>query len=189
MDKLLLSATKQRYQSASEVLKDLNAAVKPVSLKPRSSAKKPHQADLEMIDERFISQKDRQLASLEAVASYLPLRADVSATVFDSATKTWHDVPLLETLDGEKSTRRLSPRLAAVAATPPIQKDTSAEEDMAEINDCLKWWRIITLTIITSLAAATLVMMIAAIESKLSTIAPKVETVEPVQGSGSSGQR
>ena len=182
LDKLLLSATKRRYQSASEVLKDLNAAVKPVSLKPRSSAK---------IDEVSVNQEHLQLASLEAIESYLPLRSDVSATVFDSATKTWHYVPSLETLDlAEKSTSRLSPRLAAAAATPPLQKEMSDEEEMAEINDCLKWiWQIITLTIITSLATATLVIVIAAIESKFSTTAPKVETVMPVQGSGSSSHR
>jgi len=163
------------------VLEDLDLVAKPVLLKRRSSAK---------IDEVSVSQEHRQLASLEAVASYLPLRSDVSATVFDSSTKTWHYVTSLETLDlAEKSTSRLSPRLAAAAATPPLQKEMSDEEEMADINDCLKWiWRIITLTIITSLATATLVIVIAAIESKFSTTAPKVETVMPVQGSGSSSQ-
>jgi len=182
LDKLLLSATRQRYQSASEVLEDLDLVAKPVLLKRRSSAK---------IDEVSVSQEHRQLASLEAVASYLPLRSDVSATVFDSSTKTWHYVTSLETLDlAEKSTSRLSPRLAAAAATPPLQKEMSDEEEMADINDCLKWiWQIITLTIITSLATATLVIVIAAIESKFSTTAPKVETVMPVQGSGSSSYR
>ncbi len=148
LDKLLLSATRRRYQSASEVIEDLNAKVKPLSSEQRSP------------------------------------------TPSDSLFTTWHYALPLEALALAENTNRLSPRLAAAAATPPLQKAMSDEEEMAEINDCLRWiWRIATLTVITSLATMTLIIIIAAIESKLSTPSLKVENVQPVQGSNSLGQR
>ncbi len=190
LDKLLVSATRRRYQSASEVLEDLDLVAKPGLLKPRSIAEKLDQATIKSVDGVSDSQEPRQLASLKAIASYLPLRSNVSATVFDSSTQTWHYIPSLETLDLAEKTSRLSPRLAAAAATPPIQKGMSDEKEMAEINDCLKWiWRIVTLTIVTSLATATLMMIISALASKFSTIAPKVETVKAAQEPSNSGQR
>jgi hypothetical protein len=66
----------------------------------------------------------------------------------------------------------------------------SDDEEMAEINHCLGWvWRIATLTVITSLATMTLIIIIAAIESKFSTPVSRVKTVQPVPGSSSLGQQ
>lgn len=146
LDKLLLSATRRRYQSAAEVIEDLNNVGNLLSSEQRSPT----------------------LSSLPP--------------------KTWHHVPL-EALALE-STSRLSPRLAAAAATPPIQKVMSDEEEMAEINNCLGWiWRIATLTVITSLATMTLIIIIAAIELKFSTPVSNVETVQPGQEAKSLGQQ
>jgi serine/threonine protein kinase len=148
LDKLLVSATRRRYQSASEVLNELNTLVKPISSEPRS-----------------------------------PI-------VYNQPPQTWYYALPLEDLALAENTSRLSPRLAAAAATPPLQKAMSDEEEMAEINHCLGWiWRIATLTVITSLVTMTLIIIIASVESKFSTTAPKIETVQPVQGANSLGQR
>ena len=146
LDKLLLSATRRRYQSASEVLEDLNTLVKPISSKQRSP------------------------------------------TVFAPSPKTWYYALPLRALAPE-NTSRLSPRLTAAAATPPLQQAMSDEEEMAEINNCLNWvWRIAALTIVTSLATMTLIIIISVIESKFSTTAPTVETAQPAPRSNSLGQ-
>lgn len=139
LDKLLLPATRRRYQSATEVIEDLNNVGNLLSSEQRS----PH--------------------------------------LFNPPLKTWHYALPLEALALTESNRRLSPRLAATAATPPLQK-TESDEAVAEINHCLGWiWRIATLTVITSLATMTLIIIIAAIESKFSTPVSNVKTVQPVQ--------
>lgn len=70
----------------------------------------------------------------------------------------------------------------------------SEEEEIAEINNCLKWvWRIATLTVVTSLIGMNLIIIIATIESKFSTISPKIEpkaeNAKPVQGVSRLDQR
>lgn len=99
LDKLLQSATKRRYRSATEVLQDLNTEPFQVVNQPSST-------------EAFEGDINPQLRKL--------VPPDVSATVFAPETQSWHRINNLnnQTEIGWAVASFLSTRAAAIAASP-----------------------------------------------------------------------
>jgi serine/threonine protein kinase len=126
--KLLQRATKRRYQSAAEVLADLNV---------RKHGGFPSQSTTsEIEDEDFetyfgFSRKENLPASVTSIAANLAIHDIAAVTIFDPQTQAWYYLPPKR----ERVTR------AAIA--PPVRDQTSlvvANRIMSNANKMQKWF-------------------------------------------------
>ncbi|MHC5597183.1 MAG: protein kinase domain-containing protein [Nostoc sp.] len=121
--KLVQPATKLRYQSAAEVLLDLNSSPKFLAGSSKPSA------NTDIDDDNFetpyfgLRREPDLFASVTSFAD----SSMASVTIFDPKTQTWHYLPArAESAElARKVAVFLGDRLAAATVTPPVQEITS----------------------------------------------------------------
>ncbi|MBR8835581.1 MAG: serine/threonine protein kinase [Stigonema ocellatum SAG 48.90 = DSM 106950] len=115
--KLLQGATKRRYPSATEVLKDVNALAKHIVVPSAPEASK--RTDYEDFESPYFgfSGKENLPASITPYAAALDIHAIASITFFDPQTQGWYYLP--PKIEASEIVRKvtvfLGPRLAAAA--------------------------------------------------------------------------
>ena len=159
--KLLQRATKRRYQSATEVLLDLNSVSKHIVVPSELIAsKKTNDDDFETPYFGFNSRENLP-ASITAYATALDI---YSVTIFDPQTQAWYKLPpKIEASEiAQKVTAFLGPRLAEAAATPPIW-DTSSSRTM--LNPGKTPWQVLGAISTISLTCLTIALLVLGIQS------------------------
>jgi serine/threonine protein kinase len=110
LNKLMQSATRQRYSSAKAVLQDINA-------KPQGSSR----GDQELWTEK----SNLAPASIRVLESLLPMQSIQSATLFDPNTQRWYHISTSHQALGlaQFIPTFLESRIAVASITTPIQKE------------------------------------------------------------------
>lgn len=167
--KLLQRATKQRYQSAKEVLADLNHLPKHIVFPPKSPARTSTNND----DFYFgFSLKENLPASITPYAAALNIRSIDSVRIFDPETQAWYY--LTAKMEAEniawKVATFLHPRLAETTATPTL----GHEKSQAISGHIL--WKIFTAITVTYLAFLT-IACVTGMKSHLTNTTWKVENL------------
>jgi serine/threonine protein kinase len=126
--KLVQPATKRRYQSAKEVLLDLNALPKKVFFPPAPiSSHIAEDDDFETPYFGFTPDENLEYAAKISIAASLDIHSVAAVTIFDPQTQTWYHLPP-KTEGAEKAQKIaafLSPRLAAAVVTPAVPDQVS----------------------------------------------------------------
>jgi serine/threonine protein kinase len=149
--KLVQPATKLRYQSAAEVLLDLNSLPKHFDDLSKSSINTSIDEDFET--PYFGLRREADL--LASVTSFADSSV-ASVTIFDPKTKTWHYFPAKS--EGGELVRNvaafLGPRLAAGA--PPVQEKKSTAGDKKASHKLNKIYQIFATAIAFTIACLAL---------------------------------
>ncbi len=133
LSKLLQRATKLRYQSAAEVLIDLNDLPKySKHLVGQSKSMKSDGNDDDFETYFGCSQKENLPASITVYSTALDIHSIAAITVFDPKTQAWYYLPpKMEARQiAPKAATRLSPRLGALA----VGDKTSLEMSLRILN-------------------------------------------------------
>ncbi len=140
LNKLVQSATRQRYSSAKAVLQDIKTK------KPQDSSRG---------DREFWTEKSNLApASIRVLESLLSMQSSQSATLFDPNTQHWYHISTSHQASGlaQSIAAFLEPCIASASITTPIHKDHPSRD-----LDDLVWP---TLTKITVGAIAFLVVFV-----------------------------
>lgn len=180
--KLLHRATKRRYKSAAEVLRDLNTSQKQVFVKSLSTTSpKITEYDFETPYFGVSTAENLSPASNAAIAAALNICSISSVTVFDPQTQAWYYLNAKkEVKDIALNVNRfLGSRLAAVPGTSTCKNKRSPavlDITVSGANNII--WRIITAIAATYVAFLT-ITCVAGIQSYLSSaISWKVENLK-----------
>ncbi|OUL25653.1 serine/threonine protein kinase [Nostoc sp. RF31YmG] len=162
--KLVQPATKLRYHFAAEALIDLN------NLPNQFGGSLTFSANTE-IDEDFESPFFglRSEADLLGSVTSFADSSVASVTIFDPQTKIWHYLPAKT--EGEELARKvaafLGPRLAAAAATPPVQEKKSIALEKKLRHTLKKMYQIMITAIAFTIACLALAVEANSIPSNL----------------------
>ncbi|GAX41996.1 serine/threonine protein kinase [Tolypothrix sp. NIES-4075] len=130
LDKLLQRATKLRYQSAAEVLRDLNDLPKHSKHLVGQSKSMKSDGNNDDFETYFgCSQKENLPASITVYSAALDIHLIAAITVFDPKTQAWYYLPpkISARQIAQKAATYLSPRLGASDRTLVEPDKTSLE--------------------------------------------------------------
>ena len=188
--KLLQGATKRRYQSATEVLLDLNALSKHIFVPSPTTSKRIDDDDFETPYFGF-SRKENLPASITAYAAALDIHSIASIKLFDPQTQTWYHLPpKMEASEiARKVTAFLGPRLAAGASTLAVRDKMSLGASSRKILNPGKTPSFFGAIAATSVTCFTVALLVLGIQSHSSATFWKVEKFRNFQELFSIGRK
>ncbi len=180
--KLLQRATKLRYQSAAEVLLDLNELPKYSKHLVGQSKSIASDGNYDDFETYFgCSHKENLPASLTVYSAALDIHSIAAITVFDPKTQAWYYLPpkIKARQIAQKAATCISPRLDAAAGTLAVRDKTSLEMALRALSTITQSTSKISEFLLTAIATILIVYLtVAAVASQVVPSASNNEKIE-----------